>query len=206
MTAPRILLTAFEPYGEWKVNASWSTLVELTRELPADSNVTTRRYPVDFNAAYERIADDMQGDYDCVLLLGQAPGSAQVQLEKFAINVRGEPGVARESYPPLDPNGPAGFEATLPINQWAADLRGEGLPVEVSHHAGEYLCNASLYWTLQIASQQNQPSLATFVHLPLTLEQVLQSGRRMSSLPLEYSVRVVRRLIELCGALKFDFS
>ena len=32
---PRVLLTAFEPYDEWKTNASWLALVELTKRALA---------------------------------------------------------------------------------------------------------------------------------------------------------------------------
>ena len=44
---PRVLITAFGPYGKWAENASWLALVELTRHLPAQPEITTRRYPVD---------------------------------------------------------------------------------------------------------------------------------------------------------------
>lgn len=197
----RILVTAFEPYGDWRENASWLALVELTRELPANLQVTTRRYPVDFDAAHSRIVDDVNEDYDAVLLLGQAPGSSQIQLEKFGLNVRGEPGVAPESYAKLDAVGPAAMESTLPINSWALELQNDGYPVVVSHHAGEYLCNASLYWTLRTIKENGLKGKAAFVHLPLTVKQVVSSGRRLPSLPVEYSARVVRSLIEKCQQL-----
>ena len=53
-----ILITAFEPYGSWKENSSWLALVELTRDLPEDPKVVTRRYPVDFSTTRERLAED----------------------------------------------------------------------------------------------------------------------------------------------------
>jgi hypothetical protein len=37
-----VLVTAFEPYGPWQANASWLCLLELTRELPSLTALTTR--------------------------------------------------------------------------------------------------------------------------------------------------------------------
>jgi pyroglutamyl-peptidase len=44
---PRVLITAFGPYGCWEENASWLALVELTRDLPTGAEIVTRLYPVD---------------------------------------------------------------------------------------------------------------------------------------------------------------
>lgn len=196
----RVLVTAFEPYGEWDENASWLTLMELTRELPTRPLITTRRYPVDFDAVRERLASDLNDNYDFVLLLGQAPGATKIQIEHIGVNVRGEPGVSKELFTPLEPNGPLALESTLPTKRWATELREGGLPVEVSYHAGEYLCNASLYWTLFFAAQQKLITRATFIHLPLTVNQTLKSNRRLASLPVEWSARAVRLLLEKCDA------
>ena len=45
-----VLITAFEPYDRWEANSSWLALVELTKDLPSEPRITTRRYPVDFAA------------------------------------------------------------------------------------------------------------------------------------------------------------
>ena len=82
-----VLLTAFEPYDRWPENASWLALVELTRDLPAEPHVVTRRYPVDFDAARARLFDDLAANYDFALHLGQSPGSSRVHLEAIGVNV-----------------------------------------------------------------------------------------------------------------------
>ena len=69
-----VLITAFEPYDRWPENSSWLALVELTRDLPTNLKVVTRRYPVDFEAARSRLLDDLAANYDFALHLGQAPG------------------------------------------------------------------------------------------------------------------------------------
>ena len=68
----RVLLTAFEPYDRWKANASWLALVQITHDLPIAPEITTRLYPVDFGVMKSRLADDLHGNFDYALHLGQA--------------------------------------------------------------------------------------------------------------------------------------
>ena len=85
-----VLLTAFEPYDQWATNASWLALVELARDLPERPRIVTRRYPVDFALLRERLAADLQGNYDYALHLGQAPGTSRLRLEAVGLNFGAE--------------------------------------------------------------------------------------------------------------------
>ncbi|MDZ4818700.1 MAG: pyroglutamyl-peptidase I, partial [Planctomycetota bacterium] len=89
---PKVLLTAFEPYGPWSSNASWLALVEVTRQLPNNGFLTTRRYPVDFAELPQRLHADLQANYDYVIHLGQSPGAARIQLEAVALNIMTQAG------------------------------------------------------------------------------------------------------------------
>ncbi len=67
----RVLITAFRPYGPWRVNASWLTLVELTRDLPGEPEIVTRLYPVSFERGARRVLElYIEQDYT-VRLLGE---------------------------------------------------------------------------------------------------------------------------------------
>src|ERR1700749_2502012 len=85
----RVLVTAFEPYDRWKTNASWLALVHLTQDLPSEPAITTRLYPVDFAVVRRKLSEDLEGNYDYAIHLGQAPGSGRIQLESVGINVGG---------------------------------------------------------------------------------------------------------------------
>ncbi|MCE9553465.1 MAG: hypothetical protein K8T91_08835 [Planctomycetes bacterium] len=67
----RVLITAFEPFGSWTTNASWLALVELTRDLPSDPQVTTRLYPVDFAKVRDRLTQDLAQNYDVAIRRGR---------------------------------------------------------------------------------------------------------------------------------------
>lgn len=193
---PSVLVTAFEPYDRWPTNASWQCLLELTRELPSPPTVSTRRYPVDFGAARERLSADLAANYDYALHLGQAPGSSAIRLEAFALNVGGVPGESPEALRPLAEDGPAAYRSGLPLADWAARLRAAGIPAAVSHHAGTYLCNAMLYWTHYLAERRGLKTQAAFLHLPLETAQAAAEPRDTPSLPASLTAAAVRLILE----------
>jgi pyroglutamyl-peptidase len=178
-----VLITAFEPYDVWTSNASWLALMVLVRERPNEPRIVTRRYPVDFQAVQERLAADLDGEYDLALHLGQAPGTGLIKLEAFGVNVGGRIGQHPDEFAPLSLDGPAAYRSQAPLARWAAQLRAAGIPAAMSHHAGTYLCNATLYWTHYLAERRNLRTQAAFLHLPLDPSQVLGQTRDLPSLP-----------------------
>lgn len=178
---PTVLITAFEPYDRWSENSSWLTLIELTRELPISPKIVTRRYPVDFEKARARLADDLAANYDVALHLGQAPGIARVHLEEIGLNLGGDR-FEPDRLQPLVPDGPVAYRSALPLHHWAALVREVGVPCQVSLHAGTYLCNAVLYLSHYFAERQNLKTKAAFVHLPLAPQQVLHERQDTPSL------------------------
>jgi pyroglutamyl-peptidase len=197
---PKVLLTAFEPYDIWKENASWLALVELTKDMPPGIDITTRRYPVDFAAVKERLAADLAAVYDYAIHLGQAPGSAVVQLEQFGINVGGHSSQQRHEHRPLASDGPAAYRSALPLAQWVPLLRGAGIPAVLSYYAGTYLCNATLYWTHYLTERSGWRTQAAFVHLPLATSQVAAEQQALASLSTDMAARAVRLILEQLAA------
>lgn len=197
----RILLTAFEPYGTWPDNSSLRCLAELTRlvELEPIPGVAlaTRIYPVDFPQVRQRLAEDLAGGVDFAIHLGQSPGAASIQLEEVAINRGMTPG--ETTCVALEEDAPLAYRSDLPLDDWAAQLRQEGIPVRVSYHAGTYLCNAALYWSLHLAARNGWPTRAVFVHLPFDVPQAMAQNKDVASLSAGVTAQGVRRILEWIG-------
>ncbi|TWT90567.1 Pyrrolidone-carboxylate peptidase [Pseudobythopirellula maris] len=192
----RILLTAFGPYDQWRENASWLAVQELTRETPESVDLTTRLYPVDFAEARQRMASDLAAGFDASIHLGQAPGKGVIALEAIGLNVARDRGVAADEAPMLEPDGPPAYRSALPLGEWARMLRDAGAPAEVSFHAGEYLCNAALYWSHHFTRDRPMQHGSVFVHVPLDTSQVVAAGRDLPSLPSAITALAVRMMIE----------
>ena len=186
---PRILLTAFEPYDDWQENSSWLTIVELTRWFNVGSNLVTRLYPVDFQAVKQRLAIDMQENYDAILHLGQAPGTSVMRLEGLGINVG-------SNDRPLVEGGPAAFQTKLDLNSWCDKLRSRGIPAAISYHAGTLLCNATLYMSQHYAAREHLRTDSAFIHLPLSPQQVAQRSDSVPSMSIPMMAAGVATILE----------
>ena len=196
---PRILLTAFEPYDSWTTNASWLALVELTRELPSDIEITTRLYPVDLGEMKRKLADDLKANFDFAFHLGQAPRSSCILLEEVALNVATE-GSSIESVEQacaICSTGPQAYRTQLPVRDFAHQLRSKGIPARASFHAGTYLCNACLYWSNRIVDDLDLPTKSTFVHIPLETSQVLELDTPLPFMPASMVADALRMLFQL---------
>ncbi|QDT68194.1 Pyrrolidone-carboxylate peptidase [Planctomycetes bacterium MalM25] len=192
---PRLLLTAFRPFDHWNENASWLALQAVMRDLPADLEVTTRLYPVDYDELRPRLAMDLATPYDAVLHLGQASGSATLRLEQFALNARRGAGERSDQALPLEPDGPAAYRSRLPMADWTRRLRDAGVPTELSLHAGDYLCNAAMYWSHYLLEASGREPRVGFVHIPIDLSQATAAPHATPSLPTELAALAVRQII-----------
>lgn len=192
----RILLTAFEPYDQWSSNSSWETIVELLRVRGTIPNVITRRYPVSLTRFQERLEVDLARGFDSIIHLGQAPGISQIHLEAVAINVAGVTEAEGADFGDLVVGGPVGYRSKFPLGIWASYLRQSGIPARVSYHAGTYLCNAALYLSHHWLETHGKTGRVAFIHLPLSDQQVRESGRSLASMPLDTMVKAVGLLLD----------
>jgi pyroglutamyl-peptidase len=192
----RILLTAFEPYDQWSSNSSWETIVELLRVRGTIPNVITRRYPVSLTRFQERLEVDLARGFDSIIHLGQAPGISQIHLEAIAVNVAGVTEAEGADFGDLVVGGPVGYRSRFPLGVWASYLRQSGIPARVSYHAGTYLCNAALYLSHHWLETHGKAGRVAFIHLPLSDQQVRESGRSLASMPLDTMVKAVGLLLD----------
>ena len=164
----RVLVSAFEPFGGRKVNASW----ELARRLPervGRHRVRVARLPVVYGASWpalERAVADFRPE--AVLALGEAPGR-EVRLERVAVNLRcgGADNAGRVADgEPLDAAGRAAHLTTLPVGRLLAALRRARVPARESLSAGAYLCNETFYFLMVRDAAVPFRGGAGFVHVP----------------------------------------
>ena len=186
----RVLITAFEPYDRWSENSSWLAMVDLTRWYEGPAELTTRRYPVDLSQMSERLRKDIQHDYDFAIHLGQSPGSPLIKLEAVGLNVRSDGS-------PLIQDAAEAYRSVIPLSKTAANLVNAGIPCELSHHAGTYLCNAAMYLSQHYAKSFGMKTRAAFVHLPLTPAQSARdTDARLPSMSTAMSAAAIALLID----------
>ena len=185
----RVLITAFEPYDRWPENSSWLALVDLTRWYDGTADITSRRYPVDLMRMSETLRKDLQANYDIAIHLGQSPGSTLIKLEAVGLNVRSDGS-------PLIRDAAEAYRSPLALEQCNGSLIDAGIPCEISHHAGTYLCNAALYLSQHYAHSFGLNTRSLFVHLPLSPAQAARDSGRLASMSTPMASAAVAMILE----------
>lgn len=175
-SAPRLLLTGFEPFGGESVNPSMQAVLALAAAPPrgivlhtAILPVSHRRTPPALRAAVARHRPDV------VLATGQAGGRAEVSVERTGTNLNDfavpDNDGARPAGVKVVADGPAAYVATLPLAAVLAALRAACVPAGLSDNAGTHLCNHTLYLLCHLAATAYPGMRCGFLHLPFLPEQ-----------------------------------
>lgn len=91
----------------------------------------------------------------------------------------------------------------LPLEAIAAKLKVQGLPVQFSSNAGEYLCNYTFYVACGRTHANYAPTMAGFVHVPFLdsqLPMLGERGARLKSLSAEALLDGARIVVETAAA------
>ncbi len=136
-----------------------------------------------FGKVKQKLREDLLANYDYSLHLGQAPGSARVQLEAIGLNIGGSSHQSPGEFKPLVDGGPTAYRTVLPLADWSVSLERAGVPCTVSYHAGTYLCNAALYLACHYSQELKLKTRSAFIHIPLETSQATGQHSDVASLP-----------------------
>jgi pyroglutamyl-peptidase len=191
-----LLLTGFEPFDAETVNPSGEVAKLLDGASVGGTRVRSLILPVQHEAARERVAPALADPgLAAVLHLGLAGGRARVSLERVAVNVMDYaiPDAAgrllRDT--PCMPDGPVAHWSSLPLRDILEALTAEGIPAHLSNTAGTYLCNYTLYTTLDTLARRAAEIPAGFIHLPFLPSMVAAHALEEASMDLSLMARAV---------------
>ena len=194
--ARHLLLTGFEPFDNDSVNPSGEVAKLLEGASLGSYSVRSLVLPVRHEAARERVAPALdEPGLAAVVHLGLAGGRARISLERVALNVMDYeiPDAAGQVFAdtPCSPGGPIAYLSTLPLRGILRELTAEGIPAYISNTAGTYLCNYTLYTTLDALARRGRAIPAGFIHLPLLPSMVVTHAREEASMDLSLMMRTV---------------
>ena len=190
----KVLLTGFEPFG----NATSNPSGEIVRQISGD-NIVTAILPVAYAQSAERLLSLIEEHKpDVVICLGQAEGRTAITPERIAINLddarlADNQGVLRNDMKILE-DGPDAYFSTLPVNEFVAAIKAQGIPAAVSLSAGAFLCNHVFYVAQNKFAGSDVRS--GFVHVPLMDSQAAEFPG-LPTMPLDQMVLAVRAMIDV---------
>lgn len=193
----RVLLTGFEPYGEFPQNSSWAVAGEVAAR--GFSGVMVEQLPVSFGRVGACLREMVERhNPDVVIMLGQSGGSSVVKIERVALNMMDARIVDNDGCAPCEefiaPNAPAAYFTQLPIKALCRAVEEKGVAVKISNSCGLYVCNRLYYEALALCGERPQMK-ALFVHLPFFEGQSSVMPGKFT-MPLSEMVTAIQTLIE----------
>ena len=169
----KILITCFDPFNQETVNPAYLAVSKL-RNTYDDIILTKLEIPTSFSHSFEILSQELNNDYDAVIMVGQAGGRKEISLEKVAINyidakIADNDGLVI-SHQAINSNGKEAYFTTLPILKLLSDLEKESIPAKISYSAGTFVCNYLMYKTLEHFNTTN--TKVGFIHVPYIKEQI----------------------------------
>jgi len=197
----KLLLTGFNKFGALEFNSSEIIVNELAERMKLSEEIylVSEVLRTEFDAAGTRIQELIEElKPDAIICLGVAVDRGLISLERVALNLMDTklPDNAGrvESGKLIAPDGPTAYLSTLPLDQMSQQLKDLCIPVEISNHAGTFVCNHVFYLARQKVEQLGIPAKCGFIHIP----QISGETHPARSDSLRLSVSLVLKGIESC--------
>jgi len=201
-----VLLTGFQPFGGYQTNPSQQIAERLHGGEIGGARVVGVTLPVAFEESADLLtAAIAEHKPSLVISLGLAAGATCLEVERFAVNLRGvergDPALPLRRNAPqtvIVADGMTALFSTIDAERIAAAIGEKAdIPAQAHCYAGAYACNYVFYQALRYAQQWDLNYKAGFIHLPLTSEQARAENKmHLASLPLESMVAGVRAALE----------
>ncbi|ENR2167041.1 pyroglutamyl-peptidase I [Vibrio vulnificus] len=195
----KILVTGFEPFGGESLNPSLELVKVLTQKERTNIEIIGCQVPVVRHQSISTVIEAIEHhEPELVFMIGQAAGRAAITPERVAINLDDYRIEDNAGHQPVDEpiiaTGPAAYFSTLPVKAITHTLQQAGIPCQLSHSAGTFVCN-HLFYGIQHYLQA-RPIRSGFIHIPLLPEQASTSNQ--PSMSLETLARGLEMMIMTC--------
>ena len=192
-----VLVTGFEPFHKASANPSQAIVEELRNAGIAGLHFQI--LPVIFGESSRKLISTIEElRPNIVISLGQAEGRKEITPERVAINLedaRIEDNAGHQpKNVPINVEGPAQFESTLPIDEIVSELQSVGIPATPSESAGTFVCNHLFYKLQQFTCTREIKS--GLIHVPL-MESQTPEFQGLPTMKLETMVRAISIAIEV---------
>jgi len=167
----KVLVTGFEPFGNYTENSSWPVAVKVAAVGIDGVEIVASELPVSFNRVAKVIREEVRKhNPDILLMLGQSAMSDCIKLERVALNMMDSKSADNDGFTPdeepIYQNASSALFTNVPIKKLCSVIEEEGIKVKISNSCGLYVCNRLYYEALTICNE-NPSVKAIFVHVPL---------------------------------------
>ncbi len=169
-----ILITGFQPFGDFSYNPSGMVAEEIVRILSGMDTVS-RTLPVSSSAGtiYNEYINEINPEF--IINIGLKKDTSKILLEKTALNILDYGGKEDNEgriipFRKIAHDGPDGFISGLDLHACQSILLKESIPAAVSYSAGTFICNLVYYTSFMYFYIRKKPYNCIFLHIPFDTE------------------------------------
>ena len=148
-----VLVTGFEPFGNYTVNPSQLIAEALNGSIINDAEIVGMVLPVDFNESVKMATDAIEHYHPILVIsLGLNARARGIEIEKIGVNLKRYPkDDGTWSFPQrIDVSGPFLRFSSLHTIDIVRKIREANISVQQSYFAGTYVCNTLFYQLLRV--------------------------------------------------------
>lgn len=191
-----VLLTGFDPFDEESTNPSGEVIKDIKKNEIDGATIITREIPTAFYDSSNIVKDLIKDkEPDVVINVGQANGTADIRVERVALNLNDARIEDNEGRKPADEtiveDSELAYSSTIPTREIVEAIKEEGIPSYLSYSAGTYVCNHVFYSTAQFVEKNELDILYGFIHVPFLPEQVTDKEKGTPSM----SKRLIKKAL-----------
>ena len=188
-------LTGFGPFSGVEQNPTEQLVQRLQNQSFPGLSLTTDILPVSYKGSFRHAQTALrEQSFKTILHLGVSAKDNTLRLERQAINsmsasIPDNDGIINLNLS-IDEVMPSShvLQTGVELEELVQSLREQGTEVKISKDAGQYVCNALYYQSLQWAQKQTETPQVLFVHVP-QVGNVSEEGNLWTLESLEESIQ-----------------
>lgn len=190
----KIVITAFEPFGNNETNPTMDILKGLPENIDKYM-IIKKTLPVIYQQCFELLKPIIKEEKpEFVICLGLAGKRTVISVERIAVNmmaasIADNNGIKYEGSL-ISKNGKTGYFTTLPYE----DLVNVDKLVSYSFSAGTYICNNIFYRLMEYIDMEKLSTKGGFIHVPFS-----EDNKSDPFIPINEQVEIIKKMIKVLG-------
>lgn len=196
----KILVTGFDLWSGVSINPSWENIKDLPTKVSGHTIKVAK-----ISVVYSKIKNEMETlitteKPDLIISFGLASSIQRPRVESYgwnwASNGSDADGVNPNGRLNKEDNARVGYKTTFDYTQVQEWIKGSEFTSYASTDAGDFLCNANIFYSLQKLDNDLLNTPYMFVHVPSETTMALDSQKKFVKLIIQKAVQELNQSLD----------
>lgn len=204
----KVLVTGFDLWSGVSINPSWENIKDLPTKVSGHTIKVAK-----ISVVYSKIKNEMETlitneKPDLIVSFGLASSIQRPRVESYgwnwASNGADAEGVNPNGRLNKDNNARVGYKTTFDYTQVQEWIKGSEFTSYASTDAGDFLCNANIFYSLQKLDKDLLNTPYMFVHVPSETTMALDTQKKFVKLIIQKAVQELNQSLDWSTATSGD--